>query len=488
VTLESGVRAIDFQFRRTCYCFDVPVSDSFGLVGQVLDGQFRVERCIGEGGFSVVYKGTHIGLSEPIAVKCLKLPPALGSAIVESFVKRFRDESRLQYKLSQGNLHIVRSIASGTTIAPATSALVPYMVLEWLDGRSLATEFADRQARRMGGRGLEEVVRLLDSAVDALAFAHSQGVVHRDLNPGNLFLARTPAGVRLKVLDFGVAKVMADSALAMGPSARTIGNLRMFAPAYGAPEQFDERLGPVGPWTDVYAAAVVALEAIRDVPVVEGEHLGEFASKTLDARNRPTPRRLGVPVGDAVESAFSCAVALKPTDRPRDAGDFWGMLKHAIGQDAQRGASVHAHVPAPATGYGGTLRLEERAPSFRAPVVEVTRAAAENLSALALGATLPVGSPLLAPKVGPTLAGPGERPAAAERGLSAEDPGLGAENPGVPEITPQDLDEELPPRAARSSARRAVLIAALVAAVGVGGVLSWRAFSAHSGVPHVVPP
>lgn len=471
----------DPESRRTCYCVDVPVSDSFGLVGQVLDGQFRVERCIGEGGFSVVYKGTHVGLSEPIAVKCLKLPPALGSAIVESFVKRFRDESRLQYKLSQGNLHVVRSIASGTTIAPATSALVPYMVLEWLEGRSLAAEFADRQARRMGGRALEEVVRLLDSAVDALAFAHAQGVVHRDLNPGNLFLARTPAGVRLKVLDFGVAKVMADSALAMGPSARTIGNLRMFAPAYGAPEQFDERLGSVGPWTDVYAAALVALEAVRDAPVVEGEHLGEFAAKALDARNRPTPRRLGVPVGDAVESAFSCAVALKPADRPRDAGDFWGMLKHAIGQDAQDGASVHAHLASPAAGYGGTLRLEERAPSWRAPVIEITRPLAGSSSALALGATLPVGSSLLAPKAGPTAAAPAEPRPAVPASLVAEDP-------FPPEVVPRGSDMGLPSRAARSSARRAVWIAALVAAVAVGGALSWRAFSGYWVAPHRVAP
>ncbi|HXX67371.1 MAG TPA: serine/threonine-protein kinase, partial [Polyangiaceae bacterium] len=374
----------------------MPVSDSFGLIGQVLDGHFRVERCIGEGGFSVVYKGTHIGLSEPIAIKCLKLPAALGSAIVESFIKRFRDESRLQYKLSQGNLHIVRSIASGTTIAPATSALVPYTVLEWLEGRSLGADFADRQARRMTGRSIEEVVRLLDSAIDALAYAHAQGVVHRDLNPGNLFLARTPAGVRLKVLDFGVAKVMADSALAMGPSARTIGNLRMFAPAYGAPEQFDERLGRIGPWTDVYSTALVALEAMRDVPIVEGEHIGEFAAKTLDASKRPTPRRLGMPVGDAVEAAFSRAVALKPADRPRDAGDFWGMLKHAIGQDARSASSPHTQVAAPVVGYGSTLRLEEHAPPLRAPIVEVVHPRADDPDAAARGGTLRVGPALRA--------------------------------------------------------------------------------------------
>ena len=354
----------------------MPPSDPFGLLGQVLDGHFRVERCVGEGGFSIVYKGTHIGLSEPIAIKCLKLPAALGSAIVDSFVKRFRDESRLQYKLSQGNLYVVRSIASGTTIAPATSALVPYTVLEWLDGRSLATEFNDRRERGLRGRSVDDVVRLLDSAVDAIAYAHSQGVVHRDLNPGNFFLARTAAGVKLKVLDFGVAKVMADSVLAM-PSARTVGNLRMFAPAYGAPEQFDERVGAVGPWTDVYALALVTLEALSDRTVMDGEHVGEFAMRALDPSRRPTPRAVGIVVGDEVERLFARAVALAPGDRPRDAGELWGMFKHAIQVDARPGLGAAAlEVPSRPSAFdvGSTLRIDEPAPSAKRPAIEIVRA------------------------------------------------------------------------------------------------------------------
>jgi len=291
----------------------VTSSDPFGLVGQVLDGQFRVDRHVGEGGFSVVYRGTHVGLSEPIAIKCLKLPAALGSALVESFVRRFRDESRLHYKLSQGNLHIVRSMASGTTIAPATSALVPYTVLEWLEGHSLADEFNRRRDAGLHGRPLREVVQLLDSAIDALAYAHAQGVIHRDLNPGNFFLARTASGVKLKILDFGVAKVLADSAIAMGPTAQTVGNMRMFAPAYGAPEQFDDRLGAIGPWTDVYTVALVVLEALSDRTVMDGEHLGEFAMKSLDETRRPTPRALGIAVGDAIEKLFAKALAVDPS-------------------------------------------------------------------------------------------------------------------------------------------------------------------------------
>jgi serine/threonine-protein kinase len=356
----------------------LPSTDPFGIVGQVLDGQFRVDSYVGEGGFSVVYRGTSVGLSEPIAVKCLKLPPALGSALVESFVHRFRDESRLHYKLSQGNLHVVRSIASGTIIAPATSALVPYTVLEWLEGRSLADELADRRQRGLHGRPVPEVIRLLDTAVDALAYAHSQGVVHRDLNPGNLFLAKTATGTKLKVLDFGVAKVLSDSAIAMGTVARTVGNVRMFAPAYGAPEQFDESVGPIGPWTDVYAIALVFMEAARDRTVMEGEHIGEFAMKALDPRVRPTPRWLGIPVGDLVHEVLSMAVTIDPKERPRDAGHLWGMLKHALTGDEKTGRPPHARAPRLASDPPppNTLRIHERVPEGAAsPVVEVIRPA-----------------------------------------------------------------------------------------------------------------
>src|SRR5215472_9959109 len=107
--------------------------DPFGLTGQVIEAQYRVDEPIGEGGFSVVYKGLHLGLNEPVAIKCLKLQaqPALDSTMIESFLNRFRDESRILYRLSQGNLDIVRAISSGSTVSPVLNAFIPYMVLEW---------------------------------------------------------------------------------------------------------------------------------------------------------------------------------------------------------------------------------------------------------------------------------------------------------------------------------------------------------------------
>ena len=319
----------------------MPPPDPFGLLGQVLDGQFRVDAVVGEGGFSVVYRGRHIGLDEPIAIKCLKLPPTLATAVVESFVLRFRDESKLLYRLSSGNLNIVRSIASGTMSIPATNSVVPYMVLEWLDGRSLDADFDQRRAEGKPGRTLGEVLDLFDSAADALTYAFKQGVVHRDLNPGNLFLARARDGTeRMKVLDFGLAKVVNDAVLAMGPRAQTLAQMRVFAPAYAAPEQFDGALGTPGPATDVYTLALVMTEALRGVPILEGQTLGEYYAKASDPRVLRTPRAVGVPVGPATESVFAKALSLDPKARFADIGTFWNTLQEAAGIDGAEDAAA----------------------------------------------------------------------------------------------------------------------------------------------------
>lgn len=302
-----------------------------GLVGQTLDGQFRVDEFVGEGGFSVVYRGYHTGLGEIIAIKCLKLQGQLGSALVESFVRRFRDEGRILYRLSQGNLHIVRSIASGTTIAGTTGSLVPYTVLEWLEGHSLMQDFERRRAAGLHGRSLREAAALFSTAFEAVAYAHEAGVVHRDLNPGNIFLTQTREGVKAKVLDFGVAKIVSDHALEMGPRAQTLGQIRIFSPAYAAPEQFDEKLGKMGPWTDVYTLSLVFVEALRDEPAVLGDNLAALVAATLDEAKRPTPRALGLEVSDEVEKVFARAFAFKPEDRQESVGQLWTELAAALG-------------------------------------------------------------------------------------------------------------------------------------------------------------
>lgn len=344
--------------------------DPYGLVGQVLDGQFRVDAPIGEGGCSVVYKGHHIGLDAPVAIKCLKLQAQLGTAFVQTFEQRFRDESKIQYRLSQGSLNIVRTLGAGTTITPGTNALIPYMVLEWLDGFTLAEQLRARQARGEQGRSLTEILQLLDPVAEAMAFAHSLGVVHRDLNPSNLFVLVLPDGTqRLKVVDFGVAKVLSDNALQLAKRAATLGPLKMFTPAYGAPEQFSESFGAISPATDVYAFALLIVELLLDRPPIEGDSLATFLHRATDPNHRPTPWTLGcTTVGEHIEIALARALNVDPTRRPADIGAFWGALKNAANQDEdlrkRRSSRPPAAPPAGPRTKRGTLILPSEASLF----------------------------------------------------------------------------------------------------------------------------
>ena len=137
---------------------------------------------------------------------------------------------------------------------------------------------------------------------------------HRDFNPSNVYVARTAAGTHLKVLDFGVAKIVGERG-AVPRRAATIGNIRVFSPAYGAPEQWTESLGPVGTRADVYAFALLFVEVLADRAPIEGDHLGEIADQVLDRARRPTPRALGVPVDDEVEAVFAAALAVDQIGR-----------------------------------------------------------------------------------------------------------------------------------------------------------------------------
>ncbi len=350
-------------------------ADTFGLVGQIIDSQLRMEEAIGEGGFSLVYKATHLGLGEPVAVKCLKLPSGVDYKLVPSFTQRFREESRLCYRLSQGNLDIVRSMTSGSTVAPLTGELVPYMALEWLDGTSLVTDLQERRARGLRGRPLEEVVRMFSSAANAVAYAHSQGVIHRDLKPGNLFLATSAMGVRMKVLDFGLAKIMNDEAIGMTSNVKTMAPFFFCSPSYGAPEQFDPTLGELGPWTDVYAFAMVLVEALCDAKARPVTNVAEALAAAMDPRNKPTPRAMGMDLGQEMERIFGRALALQPKQRWANASQFWEEFVAAAAElppmttrlaDATGGFALEPRIPGPPRLPGGSSGLAEMNPSVEA--------------------------------------------------------------------------------------------------------------------------
>jgi eukaryotic-like serine/threonine-protein kinase len=303
-------------------------SDPFALIGQVLEGQYRVEEVVGEGGCGVVYKGWHIAFEQPVAVKALKMPDVTDAEMRIDVLTKFRDEAKLCYVLSQASLSIVRCIAYGALVTP-TQAWAPYLVLEWLEGRPLSDELEERRKNGAPGRSLSDAMAMLGPVAAGLTYAHSQRVAHRDVKPGNLFVVGegTPA-TTLKILDFGIAKVMEEGATAHS-APWTKGGAVSFTPYYAAPEQLDPRFGPTGPWTDVYGFALVMVEVISGKRPMRGPDVVSVIAQATNPAQRPTPRALGVAVPDAVEAAFAKALALAPKARFPEMGAFWDALTAA---------------------------------------------------------------------------------------------------------------------------------------------------------------
>src|SRR5688572_241811 len=172
--------------------------DLFNLVGTTISERFRVETILGEGGYGVVYGGTHLLLGEPVAIKCLK-PIGFTPEERERAAQAFLREARILFGLSHPA--VVRLYDVG--ILPERQA--PYCVLELLTGTTLADELLARtKLSRKVER--EEIGSIFGPILEGVAFAHEKGIIHRDLKPGNIMLVHEGSRWQPKVLDFGTAR------------------------------------------------------------------------------------------------------------------------------------------------------------------------------------------------------------------------------------------------------------------------------------------
>jgi serine/threonine protein kinase len=177
-------------------------------IGEVLDGKYRIEKLLGQGGMGAVYLAVHLGTERPVALKLIA-PDFMRN---DEFIERFKREARAAGRLRHPNVVDVTDFG----FAQTGTERVAYLVMEYLDGCTLADVLAEEKRLT-----LDWVVDILEQVCSAVDEAHQQGIVHRDLKPDNIWLEpNRRGGYTIKVLDFGVAKLAVER-LAPAPTVQS---------------------------------------------------------------------------------------------------------------------------------------------------------------------------------------------------------------------------------------------------------------------------
>jgi len=237
--------------------------------GTVLAGKYRVERILGQGGMGVVVEARHIALDERVALKFL-LPEY---ATHPEASTRFLREARAAVKIKSE--HVARVSDVGTLENGA-----PYMVMEYLQGSDLSNVL-----EKSGVLPISDAVDYVIQGCEAIAEAHSYGIVHRDVKPANLFLGKRPNGLPIvKVLDFGISKSAENAVENLTRTTAAMGSA-----LYMSPEQMQHTRG-VDHRTDIYALGISLYELVAGRQPFYAETLTQLCAEIFTGT--PTPIRL----------------------------------------------------------------------------------------------------------------------------------------------------------------------------------------------------
>jgi len=274
------------------------------LVGHILDDKYRLEEQLGIGGMGTVYRAMHLLIDRPVAVK------VLNHRFVEDETARtrFRREARAAGRLQHANAVTV------TDFGESADGYV-YLVMELLEGRTLRDVLA-KEAPLDAARSVSLMLQI--SA--AVAAAHEAGIIHRDLKPANIFIvqrAEVPAVV--KVLDFGIAKLAAETLDEDEPMTLTQLGAMIGTPRYMSPEQCDG--AELTPAADVYSLGVILYEMLTGTVPFSGSTPLAIAMKHTGETPR-SPREFVSTIPPALERTVLHTLEKRPQDRPANAAEF----------------------------------------------------------------------------------------------------------------------------------------------------------------------
>jgi eukaryotic-like serine/threonine-protein kinase len=272
---------------------------------RLLGGRYELDGVVGRGGMAEVYRARDIRLDRIVAIKTLRADLARD----QIFQARFRREAQSAASLNHPS--IVAVYDTGEDMA--TGVPVPYIVMEYVDGRTV------RDLLQEGHRLLpERSLEIIDGVLRALDYSHQAGIVHRDIKPGNVMVTRNGD---IKVMDFGIARAMSDAQATMTQTAQVIGTAQYLSPEQARGERVDAR-------SDLYSAGCLLYELLTGRPPFTGDSPVAIAYQHV-RENPVPPSRVDPDVPVWADAIVLKAMAKSPADRYQTAADMRADLQRA---------------------------------------------------------------------------------------------------------------------------------------------------------------
>lgn len=293
-----------------------------------------------------VYLAEHPDIGRKVAVKVLRSDFSRDSQVLGRFINEARAANAIRHP------NIIEILDSGTTLAG-----VSYLVMELLEGESLSARL-----KRFGPLAVREASEIAYQTASAVGAAHSKGIVHRDLKPDNLFVIpeeTDPSRERVKVLDFGIAKLQVTGS---ADSVKTRTGTTMGTPIYMSPEQC---LGTkeVDHRSDIYSLGVILFEMLCGRPPFVSEGFGELVNMHLNVAP-PAPRSLRPELSETMEAIVLKMLAKKPDQRFSNLSEVQTALKETGAPGFPVRGTSSPHLPETlAAGIAATMQSVSRGPT-----------------------------------------------------------------------------------------------------------------------------
>jgi beta-lactam-binding protein with PASTA domain/predicted Ser/Thr protein kinase len=274
---------------------------------RLIGGRYELGELIGYGGMAEVHRGRDVRLGRDVAIKVLRPDLARDPA----FLHRFRREAQSAAGLNHPSIVSVYDTGED---ANADGTTVPYIVMEFVEGRTLR-DILKAEGHLPARRAME----IVSDVCGALDFSHRNGIVHRDIKPANVMITDSGA---VKVMDFGIARAVADSAATVTQTANVIGTAQYLSPEQARGEAVDAR-------SDVYSTGCLLYELITGSPPFQGDSPVAVAYQHVrENATAPSTRNPAVP--PAVDSIVMKALAKNQLNRYQSAGEMRSDLQRAL--------------------------------------------------------------------------------------------------------------------------------------------------------------